>query len=136
MSNKTFAMIKPDAVRKNYTGKIIDMILDAGFEIKGLRMTNMSAEKASVFYAIHKDKFFFGELLDYITSGPIVVLALSKENAVEEFRKLIGSTDPLTAEEGTIRKKFGESKSINSIHGSDSDENAAIEIALMFDNCL
>lgn len=135
MNSKTLCIIKPDAVGKKFTGDIVKMIADAGFEIIGMRMTKLSKEKASVFYSVHKERPFFKDLLEYITSGPIVLIALTKENAVEEFRKLIGSTDPLTADEGTIRKCFGESKSINAVHGSDSDENAAIELSIMFERC-
>lgn len=135
MGNKTLCIIKPDAVRKKYIGDIIKSIVDADFEIVGMKMTKLSKEKASVFYGVHKDKPFYSELIEYITSGPIVVIALKKENAVEEFRKLLGATDPNLAEEGTLRKKFGENKSINAVHGSDSDENAAIEISIMFEKC-
>lgn len=135
MKNKTLCIIKPDAVGKKFTGDIIKMIADANFDIIGMRMTKLSKEKASVFYSIHKGKPFYDDLLVYITSGPIVIIALQKENAVEEFRKLIGSTDPANADEGTIRKRFGESKSINAVHGSDSDENAAIELSIMFERC-
>jgi len=95
----------------------------------------LTKEKASVFYAVHKGKPFYNDLIEYITSGPIVVLALQKENAVEEFRKLLGPTDPNEASEGTLRKKYGENKSINAVHGSDCDENAAIELSIMFEKC-
>ena len=114
---------------------IIKMIIEADFEIVAMKMTKLSREEASVFYAVHKEKFFFEELLEYITSGPIVVLALKKDDAVENFRALIGATDPTAAAEGTIRKRFGESKSYNAVHGSDSDENAAIELSIMFEHC-
>lgn len=129
---RTFAIIKPDAVRKNYSANIIKMISDAGFAIKGMKMTRLSRDKASAFYAIHKEKFFFGELLDYMTSGPIVILALEAENAVEKYRALIGATDPEKADEGTIRKLYGESKTFNAVHGSDSPENGRLEIEMMF----
>lgn len=132
MGNKTLAIIKPDAVKKNVIGKIISMITKAGFKINAMKYTRITREQAAVFYEVHKERPFYGELLDYISSGPIVPIALEKENAVEEFRKLIGNTDPLQAEEGTIRKLFGESKAVNAIHGSDSDENAEIEIAFFF----
>lgn len=135
MNNKTLCIIKPDAVRKKYIGDIIKDIINADFEIIGLKMTKLSTEKASVFYGIHKGKPFYDDLIQYITSGPIVIIALKKENAVEEFRKLLGPTDPLQAGEGTLRKKYGENKSINAVHGSDSDENAAIELSIMFEKC-
>jgi len=133
MNNKTLCIIKPDAVRKNFIGGIINSICDAHFRIIGMKMTRLSREKASAFYAVHKERPFFNELLDYITSGDIIIIALEKDNAVEDFRKLIGATDPANAEEGTIRKLYGESKTINAVHGSDSDENAAIELSIMFD---
>jgi nucleoside-diphosphate kinase len=132
MSNKTYGMIKPDAVSKNFTGKILDKILEAGFQVKGMKLMHMSLEQAQRFYEVHKDRPFYGELVQYITSGPVVALALEKENAVLDFRQLLGATDPLEAADGTIRKLFGESKAINAIHGSDSDENAEIEINFIF----
>lgn len=135
MGNKTLCIIKPDAVRKKYIGDIIKSIVDANFEIIGLKMTRLSKEKASIFYAVHKGKPFYNNLIEYITSGPIVVIALQKENAVEEFRKLLGPTDPNEASEGTLRKKYGENKSINAVHGSDCDENAALELSIMFEKC-
>ncbi|MFP4369508.1 MAG: nucleoside-diphosphate kinase [Bacteroidota bacterium] len=134
MSNKTLAIIKPDAVSKNNTGKIIDKITEAGFRILGMKLTRVSERQAGVFYEVHRDRPFYGELIEYMTSGPIVPLALEKENAVEDFRKLIGATDPAEAEEGTIRKLFGESKAVNAVHGSDSDENAVKEILYFFSN--
>jgi nucleoside-diphosphate kinase len=132
MNNITFGMIKPDAVKKNYTGKIIDMILNAGFKINGMKLITLTTEQAKKFYLVHKERPFYMELVDYITSGPVVALALEKENAVQDYRALLGATDPLEAADGTIRKLFGESKAINAIHGSDSDENAKIEISFMF----
>jgi nucleoside-diphosphate kinase len=132
MSNKTYGMIKPDAVSKNFTGKILDKILEAGFQVKGMKLMHMSLEQAQRFYEVHKERPFYGELVQYITSGPVVALALEKENAVLDFRQLLGATDPLEAADGTIRKLFGESKAINAIHGSDSDENAEIEINFIF----
>ncbi len=132
MGNKTLAIIKPDAVRKNVIGKIISMITKAGFKIKAMKYTRITKEQAAIFYEVHKERPFYGELLEYISSGPIIPIVLEKENAVNEFRKLIGDTDPLKAEEDTIRKLFGESKAINAIHGSDSDENAEIEIGFFF----
>lgn len=133
MSNKTYGMIKPDAVRKNYTGKILDMIISAGFKIRGMKLMHLTEEKAKEFYIVHKERPFYGELVEYITSGPVVALALEKDNAVQDYRNLLGATDPNEAAEGTIRKLFGESKAINAIHGSDSDENADLEISFIFD---
>ncbi len=135
MNTKTLCIIKPEAVKKNLTGDIIKMIIEDEFKIIGMKMTRLNREKASVFYSVHKERSFFNELLDYMTSGPIILIALSKENAVENLRALIGSTDPATAAEGTIRKKYGENKSFNAVHGSDSDENAAIELSIMFERC-
>jgi nucleoside-diphosphate kinase len=132
MSNKTLAIIKPDAVGKNAIGQIVAKITEAGFQVNGLRLTKLSNEQAGAFYAVHKERPFYGELIEYMTSGPVVPLALTKENAVEDFRKLIGSTNPEEAEEGTIRKLYGDSIAANAIHGSDSDENAAIETAFFF----
>jgi nucleoside-diphosphate kinase len=120
-------MIKPDATAAGNTGKIIDRIIGAGFTIKAMKWTQLSREDAEKFYAIHKERSFFGELVDYMTSGPIVAAILEKENAVESFRNLIGATDPKQAAEGTIRRDFAESIAANAVHGSDSDENAANE---------
>ena len=125
--NRTFTMIKPDAVESNNIGNIIQMISNAGFTIKAMKCTKLSREQAKNFYEVHKERPFYGELVEYMTSGPIVAAILEKENAVSDFRKLIGSTDPSEAEEGTIRKKYAESKGRNAVHGSDSDENAQIE---------
>jgi len=119
---------------KNYTGKIIDKILEAGFKIRGMKLLQLTKSQAEKFYIIHKERPFYNELVDYITSGPVVALALEKENAVADFRALLGATDPNEAAEGTIRRLFGESKAINAIHGSDSNENALIEINFMFSN--
>ena len=127
MSNITFTMIKPDATSKAYTGAIVDRILKAGFTIKAMKWTKLSAEKAGAFYAVHKERPFYGELVEFMSSGPIVAAILEKENAVADFRKLIGATNPAQAEEGTIRKKFAASVGENAVHGSDSDENASIE---------
>ncbi len=132
MSNRTFTMIKPDAFRKGYTGAILDQILKAGFQIKAMRMLKLSPEKAGEFYAIHKERPFYGELVEFMSSGPIVAAILEKDNAVEDFRKLIGATDPSKAEEGTIRKKYAASVGENAVHGSDSDANALIEGSFMF----
>lgn len=127
MSDKTFTMIKPDAVADGYIGGILNQINEAGFRIVAMKMTQLSVSDAQQFYAIHKERPFFGELVEYMTSGPIVAAILEKANAVEDFRKLIGATDPSKAEEGTIRKKYAKSIAANAIHGSDSDENAEIE---------
>jgi nucleoside-diphosphate kinase len=132
LSNKTLAIIKPDGVRKNLIGNIIKMITDAGFKVKAVKMTKLTRESASGFYEVHKERGFFNDLIDYMTSGPVVPIALEKENAVAEFRKLIGATDPQKAEEGTIRKLYAESIAENVVHGSDSDENAKLEIAHFF----
>lgn len=125
--NRTFTMIKPDAVESNNIGNITQMISDAGFKIKAMKLTQLTKGQAEEFYAVHSERPFYGELVEYMTSGPIVAAVLEKENAVIEFRNLIGSTDPNEAEEGTIRKKYAESKGRNAVHGSDSDENAQIE---------
>ncbi len=132
MSHRTLAIIKPDAVQKNVTGKIISMITDAGFKIIGMRYLKLSEKAAAAFYEIHKERPFYGDLIEYMTSGPVVVIALEKENAVEDYRKLIGATDPAKADEGTVRKLFGTSIEANAVHGSDSDENAEKEIAFFF----
>jgi nucleoside-diphosphate kinase len=125
--NRTFTMIKPDAVEKNYIGGILKMINDAGFKIVAMKYTQLSKEKAGAFYEVHKERPFYGELVDYMSSGPIVAAILEKDNAVEDFRTLIGATNPAEAAEGTIRKIYAESISANAVHGSDSDENAKIE---------
>jgi len=132
LGNRTLAILKPDSVRKNYTGDIIKMILAAGFKIKGMKMMRMTPESAKVFYFVHKDRQFYDDLVEYMTSGHSIPIALEKENAVAEFRKLIGATDPTQAEEGTVRKLYAKDKAENAVHGSDSDENAAIEIAHFF----
>lgn len=130
--NRTFTMIKPDAVEANNTGKIIDLILSNGFKIKAMKYTRLTTADASEFYAVHKERPFFGELVEYMTSGPIFAAILEKDNAVADFRKLIGATDPAEAEEGTVRKLYAESKAKNAVHGSDSDENAVIEGSFFF----
>ncbi|MBS3738057.1 nucleoside-diphosphate kinase [Mesohalobacter halotolerans] len=129
---RTFTMIKPDAVQKGYTGAILNQITEAGFRIVAMKQTQMTTEDAQTFYAIHKERPFFGELVDYMTGGPIVAAILEKDNAVEDFRALIGATNPEDAAEGTIRKKYAESISANAIHGSDSDDNAQIESSFHF----
>ena len=125
--NRTFTMIKPDAVESNNIGNITQMISDAGFTIKAMKLTQLSKDQAQKFYEVHKERPFYGELVEYMTSGPIVAAVLEKENAVADFRALIGSTEPAEAADGTIRKKYAESKGRNAVHGSDSDENAEIE---------
>ena len=130
--NRTFTMIKPDAVKSNNIGNITQMISDAGFTIKAMKLTRLSRVQAQKFYAVHKERPFYNELVEYMTSGPIIAAILEKENAVTDFRNLIGSTDPSEAKDGTIRKKYAESKGRNAIHGSDSDENAIIESEFHF----
>lgn len=131
-ANRTFAMLKPDSIENNNIGNILGMIEAKGFKISGMKLKQLSNTEAQEFYAIHKDRPFFGELIEYVTRGSVVTLCLEKENAVADFRKLIGATNPKEAEEGTIRKLYADSISENAIHGSDSNENAAIEIALHF----
>ena len=132
MSNRTFTMIKPDAVQNGHVGAILEKITTAGFLIRGLKMTQLSQREAEAFYGVHKERPFFGELVAFMTSGPIVAAVLEKENAVADFRALIGSTKPEEAAEGTIRKLFAESVGRNAIHGSDSDDNAKIECLFHF----
>ncbi len=127
MSNRTFTMIKPDATSKGYTGAILDQIIKAGFSVKAMKWTKLTVEQAGQFYEVHKERPFYGELVAFMSSGPIVAAILEKENAVADFRKLIGATNPAQAEEGTIRKNFAASMGENAVHGSDSDENAQIE---------
>ncbi|WP_074490978.1 nucleoside-diphosphate kinase [Mucilaginibacter polytrichastri] len=131
-NNRTFTMIKPDAVANGHIGGILDQIIKAGFSIKAMKLTSLSAEKAGEFYAVHKERPFYGDLVKFMSGGPIVAAILEKDNAVEEFRKLIGATDPKKADEGTIRNRFAESIEANAVHGSDSDENAAIEGSFFF----
>ncbi|MEY2648866.1 MAG: hypothetical protein RL282_1579 [Bacteroidota bacterium] len=132
MSNRTFTMIKPDAFAAGHTGSIIQHIEAAGFKLIAMKLTRLSAEKAGEFYAVHKERPFYGELVEFMSSGPIVAAILEKDNAVEDFRKLIGATNPANAEEGTIRKLYARSVGENAIHGSDSNENAAIEGSFFF----
>ena len=132
MSNRTLAILKPDCVEKNLIGQVIQKINEAGFKILAMKMTRLTKDSAGGFYEVHKERPFFGELLDYMTSGPCVPIALEKENAVADFRKLIGATNPADADEGTIRKLYAESIERNIVHGSDSDENAAKEISHFF----
>jgi nucleoside-diphosphate kinase len=131
-TNRTFTMLKPDAIENGHMGKIIDMIINAGFQIKAMKYTSLSVAQAQEFYAVHSERPFYGELVDYMTSGPIVAAILEKENAVADFRNLIGATDPSEAADGTIRKYYAESKGRNAVHGSDSDENASIESEFHF----
>lgn len=132
MSNRTFTMIKPDAFGNGHSGAILDRIIKNGFKIVALKLTSLTPEKAGEFYAIHKERPFFGELVEFMSSGPIIAAILEKENAVESFRKLIGATDPAKADAGTIRKDFAEDVGRNAVHGSDSDANAIIEGSFFF----
>src|ERR1043165_4717102 len=127
MSNRTFTMIKPDAVRAGNIGNILQMINAAGFRIIAMKYTRLTIDQAGTFYEVHKERPFYGELTEFMSSGPIVAAILEKDNAVADFRTLIGATNPAQAEEGTIRKKYAASIGENAVHGSDSDENAAIE---------
>jgi nucleoside-diphosphate kinase len=130
--NITLTIIKPSAFRSNYTGRILGYIENAGFRISAIRSLKMSADDAKEFYKVHAGKPFYEELVRFMSSGPVIAAVLEKDNAVEEFRKLIGSTDPAQAAEGTIRKLYGKSISDNAVHGSDSDENAAVEAGFFF----
>lgn len=130
--HRTFTMIKPDAVKNGHIGAILAQINDAGFKIIAMKYTKLSAEKAGEFYAVHKERPFYGELVEFMSSGPIVAAILEKENAVDDFRKLIGATNPAEAAAGTIRAKYATSIGENAVHGSDSDENASIEGAFHF----
>jgi nucleoside-diphosphate kinase len=132
MSNRTFGIIKPDAVRGGKAGAIIQRILDNGFQIRGLKLIHMSRKEAEGFYAVHRERPFFAGLTEFMSSAPCVVMALEKEGAVKAWRDLMGATDPAKADNGTLRKEFGDSVGENAVHGSDSDENAAIEIAYFF----
>jgi nucleoside-diphosphate kinase len=127
MSNRTFTMIKPDAMANGHAGAIVDRIIKEGYRIVALKMTKLSPEKAGEFYAVHAARPFYGELVSFMSSGPLVAAILEKDNAVAAFRKLIGATDPAKADAGTIRKLFATSLGENAVHGSDSDENAKIE---------
>ncbi len=131
-TDRTFTMIKPDAVANGHAGKILDQILEAGFKVVALKFTQLSKEQAGAFYAIHKERPFFNDLVAFMTSGPIYAAILEKDEAVEDFRKLIGATDPQKAESGTIRNRFAKSIDANAIHGSDSSENAEIEGRFFF----
>lgn len=131
-TNRTFTMIKPDAVEAGNIGGILNMITEGGFKIVSLKLTQMTVADAQAFYAVHSARPFFGELVEFMSRGPIVAAILEKDNAVEDFRALIGATNPADAAEGTIRKKYAKSIGENAVHGSDSDENAAIEGAFHF----
>jgi nucleoside-diphosphate kinase len=132
MSNRTFTMIKPDAFANGHSGAMLDIILKAGFRLIALKMTHLTPEKAGEFYAVHSHRPFYGELVEFMSRGPIIAAILEKENAVADFRKLIGATDPAKADKGTIRQLFAASLGENAIHGSDSDENARIESDFFF----
>ena len=132
MSQKTFSIIKPDGVRQGDAGKILAKIEEAGFKILGLRMVQMTKRHAEGFYAVHKERPFFGSLTEFMSSGPCIVMVLEKVNAIDDLRKLMGATDPKNADEGTIREEFGTSVEANVIHGSDSPESAAVEIPYFF----
>ncbi|MES2389659.1 MAG: nucleoside-diphosphate kinase [Bacteroidota bacterium] len=131
-TNRTFAIVKPDATESAYTGAILKQIQDAGFRIVAMKQTKLTADEAGKFYEVHKERGFYADLCKYMSSGIIVPLILEKENAVADFRKLIGATNPANAEEGTIRKLYAKSIEANAVHGSDSDENAAIEGSYFF----
>lgn len=131
-TNRTFTMIKPDAVANGHVGAILNDIINAGFKIVAMKYTKLSPEMAGEFYAVHKERGFFGDLVEFMSSGPIVAAILEKDNAIEDFRKLIGATNPVDAAEGTIRNKYAKSIDANAVHGSDSDENAQIEGSFYF----
>ena len=131
-TNRTFTMIKPDATAAGNTGKILDRIIGAGFSVRAMKWTRLSTADAEAFYAIHRERPFFGELVEYMTSGPIVAAILEKDNAVADFRDLIGATDPTKAAPGTIRADFADSIDANAVHGSDGPDTAAAEIAFFF----
>ena len=132
VTNRTFTMIKPDAVENGHIGGILNMISEAGFRIVSLKLTQLTVADAKEFYAVHAERPFYGELVEFMTRGPIVAAILEKENAVEDFRTLIGATNPANAAEGTIRKRYATSMGENAVHGSDSDANAALEGAFHF----
>ncbi|MBF9237113.1 MULTISPECIES: nucleoside-diphosphate kinase [Hymenobacter] len=131
-TNRTFTMIKPDAVQENHIGGILHMMEEGGFRIVELQKINLTAERAGQFYAVHAERPFYNDLVKYMSSGPIVAAVLEKDNAVADFRTLIGATNPAQAAEGTIRKKYAKSIEANAVHGSDSDENAQIEADFFF----
>jgi nucleoside-diphosphate kinase len=129
---RTLCIIKPDAVKKNVQGHIIQKVLDAGFQILGMKMRRLTEAQAKAFYAVHKERPFYKDLVEFMTSGPVVTIALQKENAIADYRKLIGATDPAKADEGTVRKLFANNVQENAVHGSDSVENGKIEVAFFF----
>jgi nucleoside-diphosphate kinase len=132
LKDRTLAILKPDCIEKNIHGKVMQLIIDAGFRIIGMKLVHLTSASAKKFYEVHKERPFYNPLVEYMTSGPIIPMALEKENAVEDFRKLIGATDPTKAEAGTIRKLYAESIERNIVHGSDSPENAIKEISHFF----
>jgi len=132
LNQRTLAILKPDCLEKKIQGKVIQKIIDSGFRIIGMRLLHLTIESAQKFYEIHKERSFYNDLVKYMTSGPVIPIALERENAVSEFRKLIGATDPVKADEGTIRKLYADSIERNIIHGSDSPGNAVKEIAHFF----
>ena len=132
MTERTLCIIKPDAVAKNVAGNIISMIQNAGFKVLGMKMIRLTPAQAGAFYEVHKERPFYQDLINYMISGPIIPVALEKDNAVEDYRKLIGATNPQNADEGTVRKLYGESIERNAVHGSDSAENGKIEVAFFF----
>jgi nucleoside-diphosphate kinase len=132
MTNRTFGIIKPDAVRAGKIGSILQRITDDGFKIRALKLLHLTRGEAEGFYAVHRERPFFSGLTEFMSGGPVVVMVLEKEGAVKAWRDLMGATDPANADEGTLRKQFGASVGENAVHGSDSDENAAIEIAYFF----
>jgi nucleoside-diphosphate kinase len=132
---RTLCIIKPDAVRKNAQGSIIQMILDAGFKMLGMKMIQLSKTQAQKFYEVHKERPFYNDLVDFMTSGPVIPIALEKNNAIADYRNLIGATDPAEAKDGTVRKLFANNKQENAVHGSDSVENGMKEVAFFFPEC-
>lgn len=132
MTERTLCIIKPDAVRANATGPIIGMLTDAGFTLRGIKLLQLSAADAGRFYEVHKQRPFYAGLVEFMTSGPVVAIALEKQNAVADYRALIGATDPAEAAQGTVRKLYGANKGENAVHGSDSAENGRIEVAFFF----
>jgi nucleoside-diphosphate kinase len=131
---RTLCIIKPDAVKKNVQGNIIQMLLDAGFTIRAMKLIQLTKEQAQKFYEVHKERPFYNDLVEYMTSGPVIPIALEKDNAVLDYRALIGATDPAEAKEGTVRKKYATSKAENAVHGSDSVENGIIEVGFFFND--
>lgn len=131
---RTLCIIKPDAVKKNVQGSIIQMLLDAGFTIRAMKLMQLTKEQAQKFYEVHKERPFYNDLVEYMTSGPVIPIALEKDNAVLDYRALIGATDPAEAKEGTVRKKYATSKAENAVHGSDSVENGIIEVGFFFND--